>query len=243
LPAGDYQLVVENLTRELVTPRVEHNLCGHRFEELVEIQGAPGRSFLPGVFLFNASQAEYTMVRNQSTGEFLYTYSLRTVGEYTVALRNPSSGTFWLCAPLEVTEGPEPVPPTATPELASCEGVEGTCLELTFDGESCTYAGPTGFEEGSVILLFINASEEHVGVNLLRHDQGKTMEDMLALFVGGVSTGHHPSWTQELGTWKAIRPGQNQVWRGEPQPGVHTMVCYSACTELVWFGAGLTVGE
>ncbi len=244
LPAGDYQFKVDNQTRQSVTLRVDHNLCGQTFQELVEMQGAPGTNFLTGTFLGNASQAEHTMVRNQSTGEFAYTYFLHTVGEYSVAISDGISLTFWLCGPLAVTEGPEPIPPTATPELASCEGAEGTCLELTFDGGSCTYAGPTGFEEGPVTLLFINASEEHVGVNLVRHNQGKTIEDMLARFnEDGTSRLHHPSWSEELGTWKAVRPGQNQVWRGELQTGVHTMVCYSACTELVWFGGGFTVGE
>jgi hypothetical protein len=243
LPAGDYQFKVENLTRQMGTLRVDYNLCGQPFQELVEIQGEPGRNFLPGEFLFNAPQVEHTMVRNQSTGEFVYTYFLHAVGEYSVAISDGVSLTYWLCDPLEVTEGAEPVPPTATPEVASCEAIEGTCLELTFHGESCTYAGPADFEEGPVTLLFINASELHAAVNMLRHKQGKTIEDMMALFADGVSTAHHPAWTEEVGTWEPIEPGMIQVWRGELRPGIHTLVCASLCPWLVWFGGGFAVGE
>ena len=241
LQAGDYQFMVENLTREAVALRIDHNLCGQTFQELVEMQGGPGRDFLHERFLFYASQAERTTVRNQSTGEFVYTYSLHEVGEYTVSLGN--SNGFWLCAPLEVREGREPVPLTATPEPASCEAVEGTCLELTFDGESCTYAGPAEFEEGEVTLLFINASEVHAMVYLLRHEQGKTIEDMRAQYVDGVTTADYPSWVTDLGTARGIKPGMNQVWRGELQAGIHTMSCDSLCPYLSWFGDGFSVGE
>lgn len=243
LPTGDHQFVVENLTDDVISLRIYRKLCGYTFQELVEIQGDPGRNFLPGSFLGGASQTEHTMERIQGTKEFMYTYALHTAGEYSVALYNPTSQNYWLCAPLDVTEGSEPIPPTATPEIMSCEGVAGTCLELTFDGESCTYAGPMEFKGGSVTLLFINASETHAAVNLLRHLEGKTIQDMLALFGDGVTTVHHPDWTEELGTWKETNPGMNQVWRGELESGTYTMVCGSLCPWLVYFGTGLTVGE
>ena len=62
-----------------------------------------------------------------------------------------------------------PVPPTATPKPASCEEVEGICLWLSFDGESCTYEGPTALKAGPVTLIFINESEDGAGVDLVRH--------------------------------------------------------------------------
>ena len=243
LTTGDHQFFVENLTKDSVSLRIYRNLCGHTFQELVEIQGDPGRNFLPGEFLFDAPQTEHNMERIPTTTDFIYTYALHTAGEYSVALHNPTSQNYWLCAPLEVTEGSEPIPPTATPEISSCEGVDGTCLELTFDGDSCTYVGPTEFNSGPVTWLFINASDVHATVNLMRHLEGKTIQDMLARFSDGVSKLHHPDWTEEVNYWKAINPGMNLIWRGELQPGIHTMVCITLCPWLVYFGTGFTVGE
>ena len=61
------------------------------------------------------------------------------------------------------TAAPEPtatdVPPTATPEPTSCEEVEGICLELTFDGESCIYEGPTDLNPGPVTIIFHNEGD------------------------------------------------------------------------------------
>jgi hypothetical protein len=238
---------VENLTGKSISLHVGHNVCGRSFQELVELQGVPGRNYAGALDYFQfVPQAERRMERNRSTGEFIYTYSLDRIGEYSITLITQwlkPSATFWLCGPLEVTEGPVPIPPTATPELTSCEEVEETCLELTFDGESCTYAGPTDFGEGLVTLLFINASELHAAVNMLRHAQGKTIEDMRAYFGGETSTKHAPSWTEDYGTWTGIAPGMIQVWRGELRPGIHTVVCASFCPWLVWFGGGFAVGE
>jgi hypothetical protein len=40
-----------------------------------------------------------------------------------------------------------PIRPTSTPQRSSCEEIEGICLELSFDGESCTYEGPAALEK------------------------------------------------------------------------------------------------
>jgi hypothetical protein len=244
LPTGDYQFFVENLTKENVALRIYRNLCGYTFQEQLELQGEPGSNFLPSEFHAEAPQPEHTMERIPSTTDFIYTYAFHTAGEYSVALYNQTAQKYWLCSALDVTEGAEPIPPTATPEISSCEGVEGTCMELTFDGDSCTYAGPTEFTSGPVTWLFINASEAPVKVNLLRHLEGKTIQDMVMRFTNGVNTLHAPDWTEEVSAWKAIRPGTSMVWRGELQPGIHSMVCITLCPSwLVYFGTGLTVGE
>jgi hypothetical protein len=143
--------------------------------------------------------------------------------------------------PPTATPGPSP---TATPTPASCEEAEGVCLQLTFDGESCTYAGPTDVQRGGATLIFINASTDAAAVNLLRHMPGYTHQDMLDIFgEDGTSTWHAPAWTVDYGTWKQIQPGKMQVWRRVLYPGIHTLVCARDNPFLVWYGAGLTVGE
>ena len=143
-----------------------------------------------------------------------------------------------------------PVPPTDTPEPTStskptsCEEVEGICLELTFDGGSCTYDGPTDFKTGSVTLNFLNESEGRAAVNLVRHTGDETIQDMKDTFVEEPSTGHHPYWTTEIyGVWKAIDAGESHTWEGALEPGIHTMVCARMTPLGVWFGTGLTVED
>lgn len=135
-----------------------------------------------------------------------------------------------------------PVPPTDTPEPISCEEVEGNCLELTFDGESCTYEGPTDLKTGPVTLLFLNESEGRAAVNLVRHTGDETIQDMIDYIGEEPSTGTAPTWTRGLGTFQVIRSGESHTWEGVLEPGIHTMVCASP-QYGIWFGTGLTVED
>lgn len=143
-----------------------------------------------------------------------------------------------------VTAAPETptIPPTDTPKLTSCEEVEGICLELTFDGESCTYEGPTSLKAGPVTLLFLNESEGFAAVDLLKHNGDQTIQDMIDYFGEEPSTKHHPSWSTEfLDVWGYIEAGKSRTWRGGLESGIHTMVCVKQIPNGVWFGTGLTV--
>ena len=136
-----------------------------------------------------------------------------------------------------------PLPPTDTSEPTSCEEVEGICLWLSFDGESCTYEGPTEFKKGWVTLLFINESDGSAAVNLARHTGDETIQDAIDDIGEEPSTGHHPSWMVELGTWKRIAPGESYTWKAVLEPGIHTMVCARLSPLGVWHGTGLTVED
>jgi hypothetical protein len=116
-------------------------------------------------------------------------------------------------------------------------------MELSFDGESCTYEGPTDFKKGWVTLLFINESEGRAAVNLLRHRGDYTIQDMIDFIGEEPSTLHHPYWSVELGTWKPIAPGESYAWKEILTPGIHTMVCARLSPRGAWFGTGLTVED
>ena len=142
------------------------------------------------------------------------------------------------------TPVPTTVRPTHTPQPASCAEVEGTCMELSFDGESCTYIGPSDLKPGSVTILFINDSEANASMNLVRHKEGKTIEDMLETFVDGYAESHHPSWTEEIrGVFRNIPSGRRHIWEGDLKSGIHTLVCARLSPLGVWFGTGLTVED
>ena len=124
-----------------------------------------------------------------------------------------------------------------------CKKVDGICLELTFDGESCTYEGPTEFAPGPVTLFFNNKSEGNAAVNMIELLDGKTFEDVIEHGGEEPSTKHHPSWSRELGTWQSIVPGESQQWEGDLEPGRYFMVCARIYPLGVWYGIGLTVQD
>jgi len=136
-----------------------------------------------------------------------------------------------------------PIPPTDTPGPRSCEEVEGNCMMLSFDGETCMYHGPTEFNSGPVTLIFRNESGGPAAANLVRHTGVETIQDMID-YIGEEpsSSAHRPSWTRELGTWDLIGSGRVYTWQGVLEPGIHTMVCDSP-RYGIWFGGGFAVGD
>ena len=135
-----------------------------------------------------------------------------------------------------------PVPPTATP-FGDEVNEDEILLQLSFDGESCTYEGPTDLKTGPVTLLFLNESEGSAAVNLVRHTGDETIQDMIDYIGEEPTTKHHPSWTRELGTWRSVPPGESHTWEGVLEPGIHTMVCARLLPLGVWHGGGFTVKD
>ena len=125
----------------------------------------------------------------------------------------------------------------------SDEGAEDGPLRLTFNGESCTYEGPTELTAGPAALIYLNESEAAAAVNLVILDEGKTVQDIIDNLGPEPATGHHPSWSHELGTWRRVAAGESQHWEGDLEPGIHAMVCASLSPYGVWFGTGLTVED
>ena len=135
-----------------------------------------------------------------------------------------------------------PISPTDTPGPKSCEEVEGNCMKLSFDGENCTYDGPTDFKTGPVTLLFLNESGSLAAVNLVRHTGDETIQDKIDYIGEEPSSVHAPPWTRGLGTWQLIRSGKIYTWEGSLEPGIHTMTCASP-EYGIWHGAGFTVED
>ena len=142
----------------------------------------------------------------------------------------------------QVEPSATPVPPTKTPNPTSCEEVEGDCLEISFDGETCTYKGPTDIKPGSVTLLFLNESEGGALAGLVRHKGDKTIQDMKDRFVEEPITEHGTPWTIPINLpWRGVPPGESYVWEGDLESGIHALVCARITPYGVWFGAGFSV--
>ncbi|TEU19160.1 MAG: hypothetical protein E3J21_04445 [Anaerolineales bacterium] len=121
--------------------------------------------------------------------------------------------------------------------------MEGHCLELSFDGESCTYEGPTELTAGPVELIFLNKSEAPAAVNFLMLLEGKTVQDVIEYNGEEPTSKHAPSWTRELGTWRSVAAGESHHWEGDLEPASYFMVCARISPLGVWLGTGLDVSQ
>ena len=130
---------------------------------------------------------------------------------------------------------------TTTAPTTTTDAVDPVPLSLTLNGESCTYEGATELTPGPVELVFLNESEGSAAVNMVSIDQDYTIQDVIDDLGPEPSTGHHPSWTRELGTWRSTAPGESHLWEGDLEMGLYAMVCARPSPLGVWFGTGLTV--
>jgi hypothetical protein len=137
----------------------------------------------------------------------------------------------------------EPILPSTTPGPRSCEEVEGTCLELTFDGENCAYKGPEEIKAGHVTFLFRTESELPACGNLVRHLGDATAQDMIDFLGEEDARNRWPSWALNFGARGWAYPGKRHIWEGVLKPGIHTMHCLTDRPVGLWFGGELMVED
>jgi hypothetical protein len=160
------------------------------------------------------------------------------------AVQPTSSPVLPATAPMQSTV--TPVPPTDKPEPPSCAEVEGNCLVLTFDGESCTYQGPTELRAGPVTLVFRNESDVVAASKLLRLWGDKTSQDLIEYYGEGPFTHSAPPWSATVlpGIREPIGVGGSHRWEGTLEPGIHGWVCGGFMPDFTgWLGAAFTVEE
>ena len=135
------------------------------------------------------------------------------------------------------------IPPTDTPEPTSCEEGEGSCLELSFDGESCTYKGPTELNAGIIKHIFHNESGTDAYAGLVRLTGDKTIQDLIEYNGEEPSTKHAPSWVQILYEGRSVPAGESNIWKGLLEGGTYAMLCFSVTPHGAWLATGLTVDK
>jgi len=116
-------------------------------------------------------------------------------------------------------------------------------LQLTFDGEQCTYEGPSVLSagQGQVEVVYHNESAENAWFNFGRLDEGKTTQDTID-FIADNPTGSPPSWTFDV--WAKSQIPAESSTTPVPRtvtPGVHNLVCGSETPSYAYFGGELTV--
>ena len=134
--------------------------------------------------------------------------------------------------------------PTTTTEAAATttEAFEGALLSLSFDGENCTYEGPTELTTEPAELVFSNESEGDGYVSVIKLDPGKTLEDVIEYNGGDPTSKHAPPWARALGTFVPVPVGETKTFNLNLQPASYVMACARTDPSLlVWLGTGLTV--
>jgi hypothetical protein len=147
--------------------------------------------------------------------------------------------------------------------VAACSGSdEGTDegagegpLRFTYDGESCTYEGPTEASAGPVTIEIVNETEgvpadktyTIVRVNLMRHTGNQTAQDMIEYLGPEPSLKHQPLWVSnpQPVPWESPAfPGKTVIWEGDLEPGTYSLICATTQPAFgVWFGTGLIVED
>jgi hypothetical protein len=141
-----------------------------------------------------------------------------------------------------ITTTDTPAPTVAAPETATTAATAAQVLRLTFDGETCTYEGPTEPQPGPVELIYVNDSEGEAWVALNRHNGDETIQDAIDHFGPSPSPTPCPYWKTDVARSSAA-PGDTYRWEGDLQAATHHLVCYRNPPLEVWFGTGLTVEE
>ena len=132
--------------------------------------------------------------------------------------------------------------------LTTCSEVNGACLSFTFDGENCTYKGPTDLKPGRTTLILLNESQEATSLGFGRHHEGKTIQDIIdyvetyLTVLDSPSPMPIPDWWQNQRSG-SVYPGSHAIWEVYLPPGIHTFICFNGAPFYQNFGTGIVVEE
>jgi hypothetical protein len=118
-------------------------------------------------------------------------------------------------------------------------GSDSRLLQLTFDGEQCTYEGPSELSAGEVEIVYHNESSEVIWFDFGRLNEGRTTQEIIDYTVDGVEP---PSWWVRV--WNQSRISANASSIPTMQtvaPGLHALVCGTWTPYQGYFGSELTV--
>ena len=139
---------------------------------------------------------------------------------------------------LVACSAPEPTP-TPVPPTPTIVGI----IEVTFDGKECTCTGPGTVPPGEITIIFHNKSDGLISVEFLKHDEGKTWDDMLAYIPPPYprSVTRAP-WVSLTGSVQTIA-GSTTSRNFRVVPGLYSVLCWIKKTHMTWPGMPLYVEE
>lgn len=126
---------------------------------------------------------------------------------------------------------------------------ESRTLELTFDGESCIYDGPSQLSPGDLELAFHNNSADVAWVDFVKLDEGLTTEDLengvaelqAAILAGAEVPEGRPPWTTGVWTALEVPAGEQPKGTATLDPGVYGVACGPWAPYFAHYGGGFAV--
>jgi hypothetical protein len=131
--------------------------------------------------------------------------------------------------------------------LSGCSPkAENRVITLTFDGETCRFAGPNAITQGDVTIILNNQSEYELSLWAAKLNENKTWQDMLEYIGSPGSSVELPSWAE----WRVMAskvPDNPDATVYTLTKGLYAINCCT-CGEVkgprgVWPGATLEVIE
>ncbi len=118
-------------------------------------------------------------------------------------------------------------------------GSDSRLLQLTFDGEQCTYEGPSVLSAGEVEIVYHNESSEVIWFDFGRLDEGRTTQDVIDYTVDGVGA---PSWSVSVWNQGRISANASSIPTIRTvAPGLHALACGTWTPFQGYFGGELAV--
>ncbi|MFQ5968745.1 MAG: hypothetical protein ACE5MI_14265 [Acidimicrobiia bacterium] len=115
-------------------------------------------------------------------------------------------------------------------------------LQVTFDGENCTYEGPSELSAGNIDIVLHNESPGSSTLGLWRLDEGITAQevaDALAENPSAEPTSEiHPTFYRQ-----GLPAGESFEATRHFPPGVHVVTCALIEERITHFGGDFTVTE
>ena len=71
---------------------------------------------------------------------------------------------------------------------------EAAVILVTHEAGECVYDGPSQFQAGDVEIRFLNNSDDDVGLDFSRLDEGKTWDDYVAYVDSDEAASGSPQW-------------------------------------------------
>ena len=106
----------------------------------------------------------------------------------------------------------------------SCEGKDEGDIIFTFDGEECTYSGPSEVDPGTHPIVQRNLTDLNAGfyIERLHTEKGKTVEDWIE-YNEAIEDWYYstpPPYVSAVGTTSYVSSNdQDAIWEWELKPG------------------------
>lgn len=108
--------------------------------------------------------------------------------------------------------------------LVACDAASSDAPPVvTFVGSDYAFEGPSEIPAGMTELVIQNEGAELHQIQLIKLDEGKTLEDVGAFMATGSMT--PPEWVQLVGGPNAAMPGQSTSAYVDLEPGAYVMTC------------------